>query len=255
MNTAAIIINSLCVRRVRVPVVQDVSLSIAPGECVGLIGPNGAGKTTLMRAMLGLQRHSGASSLVKMSASARGRHVAWLPQSREIAWPVDVETLVGLGRMPHRSSGQAMTDQDRRAVQNALTRMGLQSFAHRTATDLSGGEQARVLIARALAQQTQFLLADEPVAGLDPQHQIATMQVFAGLAAEGKGVLVSIHDLGLAARHCTRLLVMEEGRLVDDGPPRAVLTTERLAKTFRVRAYIDDGEHGLIVQPLDEVFA
>ena len=99
--------------------------------------------------------------------------------------------------------------------------MGLEAYRSRSATALSGGEQARVLIARALAQDTPLLLADEPVAGLDPEAQMRTMQVFQELAAEGRGVVASIHDLGLAARHCTRLVMLHRGRLVADGPPRA----------------------------------
>ncbi|MDX1786311.1 MAG: ABC transporter ATP-binding protein, partial [Roseovarius sp.] len=115
---------------------------------------------------------------------------------------------------------------------------------------LSGGEQARVLIARALAQETPLLLADEPIAGLDPAHQIATMQTFSRLAAEGKSVLVSLHDLGLAARHCTRLILLGQGRLIADGTPRDVLTPDNLGEVFGISAWFQDTEHGLVCQPL-----
>ncbi|MEM9788494.1 MAG: ABC transporter ATP-binding protein, partial [Pseudomonadota bacterium] len=192
-------------------VLRDVSFEVATGECIGLLGPNGAGKTTLMRAALGLIVHEGESSIARMSATERARAAAWMPQTREIAWPVTVETLVMLGRIPHMVGGQRPKPQDHEKVDAALAAMDLDGFRNRTATRLSGGEQARVLIARALAQDTQLIVADEPVAGLDPAHQIATMQTFAGLAQAGRSVIVSLHDLGLAARHCTRLILLSEG--------------------------------------------
>jgi energy-coupling factor transporter ATP-binding protein EcfA2 len=135
-----------------------------------------------------------------------------------------VETLVRLGRTPHRAAGGH--DADVRAVEAALARMELGGFRHRPATQLSGGEQARVLIARALAQQAPLMLADEPIAGLDPAHQLAAMEVFAGLAAEGRAVVAALHDLGLAARYCSRLVLMHGGRVVADGLPGTVLTPE-----------------------------
>jgi iron complex transport system ATP-binding protein len=209
------------------PVFSGVTLDIAQGELVGLIGPNGAGKTTLMRAALGLLEHEGWSSLAALDPHARARAVAWMPQAREIAWPVTVEALITLGRTPHRA--RRLTAEDHAAVAQALDWMGLDHMRGRTATRLSGGEQARVLIARALAQDTPLLLADEPIAGLDPAHQIATMRTFADMARAGRSVLVSLHDLGLAARQCSRLVMLGQGGVVADGPPDAVLTPDQVA--------------------------
>jgi iron complex transport system ATP-binding protein len=234
-------------------ILTNVSLTIGAGEVVGLIGPNGAGKTTLMRAMLGLLPHRGASSLAQMTPRARGRAVAWMPQTREIAWPVTVETLVTLGRTPHLAPGHRPTDTDRTAVTRALDRMELSAFRTRTATRLSGGEQARVLIARALAQETPLLMADEPIAGLDPAHQIATMQCFSGLARDGQSVLVSLHDLGLAARYCTRLVVVDKGGIVADGTPQTVLTPHLLRHSFSITAWFEQTAQGPVFQPLEVV--
>ena len=241
------------VRRGDCPVVDDVSLAVGPGELVGVIGPNGAGKTTLMRGALGLLPHEGASSLTELDARARAKAVSWLPQARQVAWPVSVETLVALGRVPHLPRGARMGDADREAVAAALARMGLEGFRGRDATQLSGGEQARVLIARMLAQETPLLMADEPIAGLDPAAQIATMEVFAGLAAEGRSAIVSLHDLGLAAAHCTRLVLLHRGRTYADGAPRAVLTPENLQDVFGLRARFAETDEGLVFQPLGVV--
>ena len=231
-------LSSLTVRRGACPVVDHVDLTVEQGEFVGLLGPNGAGKTSLLRAALGLLPHEGRSSLSVLAPSARARAVAFLPQGREIAWPVTVADLVAL------AEGGA------EAQARAIARMGLENYQTRRATELSGGEQARVLIARALAQDAPLLLADEPAAGLDPEAQIRTMQVFRDLARDGRSVVASIHDLGLAARHCTRLVLLHRGRKVADGTPREVLSPEHLAQVFGVRGFHAETEDGPVFQPL-----
>jgi iron complex transport system ATP-binding protein len=244
-------VENLSVRLRGRQILTDVSLTVEPHDCVGLIGPNGAGKTTLLRAILGLVPHEGRSSLAALNPDARGRACAWMPQSRDIAWPVSVETLVALGRTPHLRGLGSLTDTDRGHVDAALTTMGLTGLRHRTATRLSGGEQAMALIARALAQDTQLLMADEPIAGLDPANQISTMQVFADLARKGHAVIVSMHDLGLAARHCTRLILLGEGGIAADGPPAEVLTPENLARIFHVSAHYAQTDRGPVFQPME----
>ena len=236
-------LDALTVRRGDCPVVDGVTLEVQPGQFIGLIGPNGAGKTTLLRGALGLLPSTGKSSLIAMPGAARAKAVAWLPQEREIAWPVSVASIVALGRVPHGGGGLAHA-----AVDRALAAMGLTGFRDRRATDLSGGEQARVLIARALAQEAPLILADEPIAGLDPAAQIAAMQVFAGHAAAGGAVVAALHDLGLAARHCTHLAVMRRGHLVAFGAPVAVLTDALMADVFGIRAHLDQTEQGLVFQ-------
>lgn len=240
-------LDRLTVRRGLCPVVENVSLTVQGGEFIGLIGPNGAGKTSLMRAALGLLPHEGRSSLTALAPRPRARAAAFLPQGREIAWPVSVEALVTLGRGAHHGTS---AESDRAAVDRALDRMGLQNYRARAATALSGGEQARVLIARALAQETPLLLADEPVAGLDPEAQLKTMEVFADLAREGRAVVASIHDLGLAARSCTRLVLLQAGRVVADGLPRDVLSDDNLARVFGVRGFHAETPDGPVFQPM-----
>ncbi|MDD2867752.1 ABC transporter ATP-binding protein [Neomegalonema sp.] len=232
------------------PVLKGIDLEIGPGEFVGLLGPNGAGKTTLLRAALGLQPAEGFSSLADLSPAARARAAAFMPQAREIAWPMSVERVAALGRL---ARPEAAAEADRAAVERALAALNLGDLRGRRADELSGGEQARVLMARLLAQETPLLIADEPAAGLDPAAQISAMRVFAGRAAEGAAVLASLHDLGLAARHCTRLILLREGRILADGPPDQALTPGNLARVFGVTAWSARTDQGFVLQPLDVI--
>lgn len=238
------------------PVLRNVSFAIGAGEFVGLIGPNGAGKSTLLRAVLGLIEARGEVRLAghdmrALRAGERARRVAYLPQDREVAWAVPAEVLVSLGRAPHRPAFAGLTQADRMAVEQAMRRMEVDNLRMRPATELSGGEKARVLIARALAQEAPLLLADEPTAGLDPSHQIALMRIFASLAGEGRSVVASMHDLGLAARWCSRLILLDQGAIVADGRPDEVLTAGRLRQVYRVEAHFGEAAGKMIVVPLD----
>ena len=238
------------------PVLRGLDLAVGAGEFVGLIGPNGAGKSTLLRAVLGLLPFTGEILLdgedtAAMRARQRAKKVAYLAQEREIAWAVPVETVVALGRAPHRPGFAAPTAADRAIVEEAMRRMDVTGFRHRIATELSGGEKARVLAARALAQDTPLLLADEPTAGLDPAHQIALMRVFGELAASGRGVVASLHDLGLAARWCSRLVLLDGGRIVADGRPGEVLTPQTLRAVYRIEAFFGEAGGAPVVHPLD----
>ena len=238
-------LDKLSVFRWDCPVVDTVSLTIEPGDFVGLIGPNGAGKTTLMRAALGILEHKGMSSLALMPQSDRAKQASWLPQDREIAWGLSVHDLVGLGRLPF-----GPIQKNDRHVEEAIIKMELAAFSDRIATQLSGGEQARVLIARALAQDTPILMADEPTASLDPANQISTLETFSELVKAGRGIIASIHDLGLAARYCTKLALLDRGKLVAFGSADAVLTPDNLRTVFSIEAHYEKTKEGIIFQPL-----
>lgn len=249
-------VNKLSVRLGDAQVLNDVSLEIAAGEFVGLIGPNGAGKSTLLRAILDLVPHAGQVSINEQSASQlgarqRGQLISFVPQEHEIAWPVSVKRLVALGRTPHLVPFSTMDDNDKAVVDKAMQRMEIEAFAERAATDLSGGEKARTLIARALAQEAPLLLADEPTAGLDPAHQISLMRIFAELTSDGNTVVASLHDLGLAARWCTRLILLDKGCVIADGPAEDVLTPARLRDVYNVEAFMASDAGGYIIQPVN----
>lgn len=227
-----------------------VTLAVAPGEVVGLLGPNGAGKSSLLRAALGLLPAEGTirlgdAPLAALSARERALRAAYVPQDRGVAWALDVASLVALGRQPHRAAPEA----DARAVAAAIAAMDLEGCEARPATELSGGERARALIARALAQEAPLLLADEPTAGLDPAHQLGLMARFRALAAEGRGVMTALHDLWLAARWCDRVILLDRGRVVADGPPGAILTGATLARIYGVTAFIGADAGGPLVLP------
>ncbi|MBU3030687.1 ABC transporter ATP-binding protein [Paracoccus marinaquae] len=241
-------IRNLSVSRRKRPVLHAVSLQLRAGELVGLIGPNGAGKSTLMEAALGLIPFAGRSNLASMTPEGRARAAAYLPQSREIAWPVSVEDLIALGRIPWPGGGRGPAD--RAAIDAAIARMRLEPYRKRTALRLSGGEQTRALIARALAQEAPLLIADEPVAGLDPAQQLACLRLFRSLADEGRGVLASIHDLGLAARFCSRLVLLAGGEILADGPPDAVLRDDLMRRAFGIATRRVDTPDGPAILPV-----
>lgn len=237
-------------------VLDEVSFDVEPGEFVGLIGPNGAGKTSLLRAVL--QLIPGRSDILlqgegarALRASQRAKLVAYLPQDRDIAWDVPVEMVVGLGRAPHTRGGAAMSDADHAIVDAAMQRMDIIALRDRPVTQLSGGEKARVLIARALAQDSALLLADEPTAGLDPAHQIAVARLFSELAAQGRGVIASMHDLALAARWCTRVIVLGGGRVIADGKPADVLSDHLLKAVYGIRVHRTQSDGAPLIYPID----
>lgn len=250
-------IRDLHVRLGHRQIIQGLSMDVSPGELIGLIGPNGAGKSTLLRSLAGLIPVRGEITLsgrsgASLTLAERAMLLAYVPQEHEIAWPISVERLVGLGRVPYTGTFALRRGKDdRKAVRQAMESMDVTQFAARSAMALSGGEKARVLIARALAQQTPILIADEPAGGLDPAHQIALMRILRALADEGRAVIATLHDLALASRWCTRLVVLNHGAIVADGRPEEVLTDQLLADVYGVRAYLGTAAGGPVVQCLD----
>ena len=225
-------------------ILHDASLRLAPGELVALLGPNGAGKTTLLRALLGLVQRSGGRVRIggddpaRLPASERARRIAYLPQSRPLAWPIRVRDVVALGRFAHGASIGRLRGADAAAVERALLACGVGRLADRPCDTLSGGELARVHVARAMAAEAPFLIADEPTAALDPLHRHRIMGLVRACAGGGGGVLVVLHEAALAALFADRLVWLADGRIVADGPPEETLTPQRLAEVYGVRARV-----------------
>lgn len=227
--------------------VDGADLDLRPGGLVALLGPNGAGKTTLLRAALGLVRaDAGSASLdgadmARMAPAERARRVAYLPQARPLAWPSPVRDVVALGRFAHGAALGRLGADDAAAVGRALAACGLEGLAGRRTDTLSGGELARVHCARALAAEAPLLVADEPVASLDPRHQFQVMDVIRRFADGGGGALVVLHDIPLAARYADRAVLLKGGRVAASGPAAGILDAGRLRDVFGVRAEVRGG--------------
>jgi iron complex transport system ATP-binding protein len=239
--------DNIFVRLGSVDALQGVDFQADAGEIVGLIGPNGSGKTTLLRALVNLRgpdrgqvRYSG-NSAAEVGAMELSRQIAYLAQGSEVHWPMRVEALVALGRLPHRRRFQRSAAADRLAIERAMLAADIVALHDRTVNQISGGERMRVLLARALAVEAPMLLADEPVAALDPLHQLQVMELLRKKAAAGGGVVVVLHDLALAARFCDRLVLLSDGKVLAAGDPAAVLTDANLAAAFGVA--VVRGEH------------
>jgi len=221
-------------------ILDSIAVQFASGSVTAVLGPNGAGKSTLLGCMVGLLRPShGAvdldeTPLVSLAADERARRIAFLPQIAEISWPVDVATLVALGRIPFRH--HASDAENEAAVRRAMQATRTTQWSQRTVTSLSGGERARVLLARVLAGESDWILADEPFVGLDPAHQFEAADLLRSLATQGHGVVLTIHDLALAARIADRVVVLHHGRIVADGTPEAALTPPTLREVYGIDA-------------------
>lgn len=216
-------------------VLNQVDFAVAPGELVGILGANGAGKSTLLKSLMGVYAlqaggiQLNGQPLHDWPAAARARRLAYLAQGHVAHWGLSVREVVALGRLPHGTHRD-----DAALVERVLAQTGLQALAQRNVLSLSGGERARTMLARALAVCPEVLLADEPLAALDPAHQIRIMQLLRAEAEAGLGVALVLHDLPLAARFCTRVVVLHDGRVYGDGPPAQVLHDQALAEVFGI---------------------
>lgn len=245
--SAALELKGVEVRLAGRAVLEDVDLKVVPGEVVGVLGPNGAGKTTLLRAVLGLQAVSAGTVRLagadprSLKPAALAARVGYLPQEKRVAWNLAAWRVAALGAVdvpPRRARARAL---------EALRKVGLAALAERGVLDMSGGERARVLLARLLATGAPLLLADEVTAGLDPDAQLMTLELLRSEARAGGAVLLTLHDLSLAARFCDRLLVLHEGRLAASGLPHEALTPLVLGQVFGLEGRIVRSPLGLVL--------
>jgi iron complex transport system ATP-binding protein len=217
-------------------VVENLSTQLEPGTITAIVGPNGAGKSSFLLGLAGLlspasgQVTLDGSDLAAMPPRIRAQAIGYLPQASDIAWDVAVENLVALGRLPWRDRGTE-------AIEAAIAALALKDLRHRPASRLSGGERARVLLARVLAGSPRWILADEPLAALDLAHQLALVAHLRRCAGAGQGVVVVLHDLALAMNHADRVLVLDSGQLVIDGPPETALSPAIIEQVWGVSAH------------------
>jgi ABC-type Mn2+/Zn2+ transport system ATPase subunit len=208
--------------------VQHVTTRVDPGKVVALVGPNGAGKSSLLRAIMGLVPRDGRVLVHTRRPGSAG--IAFVPQRADVDlhFPITVEQVVADGRRPFRAPWRRLRREDRATVQRALSTVGLDGLDRRTLSELSGGQVQRAFIARALAQDADLLLLDEPLSGIDAPTADALVDLLHTLAATGRAIVASTHDLALVHRRFARCLLLN-GRLLADGPPGEVLDGERLA--------------------------
>ncbi|TFV68247.1 UNVERIFIED_ORG: ABC transporter ATP-binding protein [Bacillus sp. AZ43] len=240
----------------RTRVLDAVRLTVEPGGWLAIIGPNGSGKSTLLRSVLGFHAHEGQVRLdgrptAGMPRRERARCLAYAPQTPVLPEAVTTRDYVGLGRTPHRSLLAAPRGIDRQVVDDVMGRLGLDQLADRQLVTLSGGEQQRAVLARALAQQPRVLLLDEPTAALDLGHAQQVLDLVDRLRRQdGLTVLSTLHDLTLAGQYADRLALLSEGRVVAEGTPAEVVTADALASHYGARARVVHGPSGPAVLPV-----
>ena len=235
-------------------VIKNITVSLEPGELVVILGPNGAGKTSLLRTLVGLTKiNSGTVELDDISChemlpEKRALLISYLPQSRPLIWHNRVIDIVSLGRFAYGANLSRLGPIDAAAVEDALSTCNLKKLAKRNALTLSGGELARVHFARALASKTPLLLADEPIAKLDPLHQIQVANLLRQYVDQGGGAMIVLHELSIAARIADRLIWMKNGEIFTEGKPAETLTSEIMREIYEVNAHIAKDNHGIDIR-------
>lgn len=242
-----------------IDILRGLDVDVRPGELVGLIGPNGAGKSTLLRLLCGLEApttgsvHWQQQPLLSVTAEQRARLIGYLAQGARAQWPVSVQRVVELGRLPYQGLWARQRAEDSAAVERAMQLAEVTAYRNRIATTLSGGEQTLVMLARIFATQPQLIFADEPVAALDPYHQLHVMELLRAHAKHDNAAVVVLHDLGLAARFCDRLFLFRHGTVYASGTPTQVLTQDNLREVYGIESRISCDEQGVSVTPVKRV--
>jgi len=238
------------VRRGGRKILSDITVCVERRQLLGIVGPNGSGKSSLLRTLAGLWKPSSGDALLdgrSLSTWPRrelARRVTFVPQDTRVDFAFTVQEVVSMGRYPHRGRFSHETDADRAAVQSAMRQCDVQSLAHRHANTLSGGELQRVLIARSLAVEPDFILLDEPTSSLDVEHSLDVLEVCCALSRAGKAVAITTHDLNTIARFASSIVLLNGGSLVAQGPGDGVLTPAALASVFKVDAEILSSQNG-----------
>lgn len=246
---AELIVRSLTVEAGPKRLVDTVSLDARGGELVAIVGENGAGKSSLLRAIAGYVRPSAGvvtvdgHDVMAMTSRARARAIGWLPQAMPLAWPVKVRDAVAIGRFAHGGLPGRLSPADAAALERAMQACDLIELADRSMAHLSGGELGRVHLARTMVGESGLLIADEPVAALDPRHRLGIMRLLRAQADAGQALVVVLHDLALAARFADRIVGMKQGRVLMDGPPVEVMSPAWIQTLFGVEAEVDSA-HG-----------
>ena len=239
-----------------VPMLDGVGISIRPGQITGIVGPNGAGKTTLLKILAGLIKPDTGTIklddklLTDLTHSQRALTIAYLEQHSFVHWPLSVRQLIELGRYPHRHNPNNSPALDHQVVESVIEQVGIHALTERQFNTLSGGERARIIIARALAVQADYLLVDEPIASLDLNYQLEVMNILVKQTKRKTAVCVILHDLNLAAAYCDRIYLLDQGRLVSHGSAEEVLTQATVKSVFGIDVNVSSRDGQIDVQPV-----
>jgi iron complex transport system ATP-binding protein len=242
-----------------IPILGGIDFHVEPGELVGLIGPNGAGKSSLLRLLTGIDKPArgeirlDGQLITDISPQQRARILGYLVQGAQAYWPFSVEKVVGLGRIPYQKWWRQHNQEDQAKVEQALQITETLAYRNRIVTTLSGGELTLVMLARIFATESRLILADEPVAALDPYHQLHVMEILRQHASGERAAVVVLHDLSLAARFCDRLYLLSHGKLENSGSVGEVLTADNIARVYGVDSQVQCNDKTVSVTPLHRI--
>jgi len=242
-----------------ISILKDINFEVKAGEMVGLIGPNGAGKSTLLRLLTCVEKASSGeifyegTNVNQIWVGERAKRIGYLVQGAKAYWPFSVEKTVGLGRIPHQKWWQNASSEDDEKIQRAMKITETLAYRNRIVSTLSGGEHTLVMLARIFATEPQIIFADEPVAALDPYHQLHVMEILRNHACDDRAAVVVLHDLSLASRFCDRLYIINHGELYCSGTPNEVMNANNIAEVYGVKTKIDCDGEGVSVTPISRL--
>ncbi len=236
-------------------ILKNINIELHSGEILGLIGPNGAGKSTLLKVLASLTDHYEGSYQLKekniseYSRKALAKIMGYQEQSAPVHWPLPVQRVVELGRLPHQGFNESLNDTDIQLVNAAIDKAEITDLLERDVSSLSGGERMRVLLARLFAGEHEIILADEPVASLDPYHQVHVMELLAEHAKAGNAIIVVLHDITLAARFCDKVILLDQGQCVAQDSVLALHESKELEKAYQMTFHKTELADGVILTP------
>lgn len=237
-------------------VLKGISLKAVPGEILALIGPNGSGKTTLIKLLAGILKADKGKVLLNdrniNDIQDTAKKIAWVAQSNKLAWPFSVNQVVLMGRFPHRGWISSYNRGDHDAAAEAMHKTGVWEHRNRLINTLSGGEVQRAIIARALAQSPDILILDEPVAHLDLKYKVAVLSLIKNLSIQGMAVIISLHDLNIAAQYADKIAILCKGELYGEGTPLSILNRKNIEEVYETKVNIIRQDKLPVIFPVSE---
>ncbi len=225
------------------PILKDINLTIARGELIGIIGANGSGKTTLLKCIIGLYQSNQAvylddKAIESYSYKERAKKIALMHQSEMVNFDFSCFEVVSLGRFAYLGSFGSLSNKDLTVINEQMTATKTTVFSNRAITQLSGGERQRIMFAKTLVQQSPYFLLDEPSSTLDIKHEKEIFELAQRLVAKNCGIMISVHNIRLAAKYCQRLILLSDGEIIADGRPEQVITEQNLKKAYDVETAV-----------------